>query len=246
MSFALEKINAELQKNGFEPLEERLQSSETLRNSTTLLEYVDETLRRTMKSFISGYVAPYGFRLAAREARDLIHHYHFPSCDCISCYCATIGAMAGAAFSFGITYTLLSDSPSLFVIPLATNLITGLYTPRKTLPQNKISHPNRKELCITASSLDVSTIGHCPVCREEPKNPLQCKKCHTPHCTDCWKYNSGCGIFACKKTEAEPLSKATPLPDYIPPQSQRIIERIYTPLEREILARSLRELKEEK
>lgn len=245
MSFSLEKINAaELQKNGFKPLEERLHGLETSQNSTNMLEYVDETLRRTIKSFVSGYAAPFAFTSAAREVRSLIHFYHFPFCDCVSCYCATIGALTGAVLSFGITYTVLSASPSLFIIPFATNLITGVYTHQKALPQKNISR-DKKELDTTMSPLYISS-GHCPVCSEEPKNPLQCKYCQTSHCTDCWTYNGGCGIFACKKTEAEPLSKATPLPDYIPRESQRIIESMYTPLEREILARSLHELKEKK
>ncbi len=62
-------------------------------------------------------------------------------------------------------------------------------------------------LATLAASLSVEDVpgtlsmqaGRCPVCGMEAAHGdmITCPRCRTPHHVDCWKYNSGCGIFGC-------------------------------------------------
>jgi hypothetical protein len=53
--------------------------------------------------------------------------------------------------------------------------------------------------------LDVSFDGAvetptCQVCGDEvTSNKVICRRCHTPHHRDCWEYNGGCSVYACKE-----------------------------------------------
>lgn len=53
--------------------------------------------------------------------------------------------------------------------------------------------------------LDVSFDGAeatpiCQVCGEEVTgNKVICRRCRTPHHRDCWEYNGGCSVYACKE-----------------------------------------------
>lgn len=53
--------------------------------------------------------------------------------------------------------------------------------------------------------LDVSFDGVeatpvCQVCGEEVTgNKVICRRCRTPHHRDCWEYNGGCSVYACKE-----------------------------------------------
>ncbi|HMO15738.1 MAG TPA: RING finger protein [Pirellulaceae bacterium] len=39
---------------------------------------------------------------------------------------------------------------------------------------------------------------YCPICSEEIVDQMVvCMRCKTPHCRDCWDYNSQCAMFAC-------------------------------------------------
>ena len=145
------------------------------------------------------------------------------------------GGSAGVASIIFHLY-FISYHPLYILVPLTTNVAPVLYQKRGELcakvtqkfeaTKQKIIAEHKKKMCLLEATDAALSSGHCPVCREEPKNPLQCKHCQTPHCTDCWDYNGGCGIFACKKKDAEALPKPTPLSDYIPPQSQQIPKRM--------------------
>ncbi|MBI4868524.1 MAG: hypothetical protein HY816_16425 [Candidatus Wallbacteria bacterium] len=51
--------------------------------------------------------------------------------------------------------------------------------------------------------------SRCPVCAEElTQVPVRCADCWTPHHEDCFRYNSGCGVYACGGSEL----KASPIP----------------------------------
>ncbi len=53
--------------------------------------------------------------------------------------------------------------------------------------------------------LDVSFDGAvetpvCQVCGDEvTSNKVICRRCRTPHHRDCWEYNGGCSVYACKE-----------------------------------------------
>lgn len=53
--------------------------------------------------------------------------------------------------------------------------------------------------------LDVSFDGAvetpvCQVCGDEvTSNKVVCRRCRTPHHRDCWEYNGGCSVYACKE-----------------------------------------------
>ena len=41
----------------------------------------------------------------------------------------------------------------------------------------------------------------CPICSQEVLPAMVvCVRCKTPHCADCWEYNSGCATFACNES----------------------------------------------
>ena len=45
---------------------------------------------------------------------------------------------------------------------------------------------------------DLPVTAHCPVCGDGLEGKLTpCPRCETPHHEECYKYNDGCGIYAC-------------------------------------------------
>ncbi len=50
----------------------------------------------------------------------------------------------------------------------------------------------------------------CPVCSTPVLGPTaRCHRCCTPHHGDCWSFNGGCGIYACRgdrRVSAMPLA----------------------------------------
>jgi len=42
----------------------------------------------------------------------------------------------------------------------------------------------------------------CPIEADTPDDPLEiCPRCRTPHHHDCWEYNGGCAVYACRDAE---------------------------------------------
>jgi hypothetical protein len=42
--------------------------------------------------------------------------------------------------------------------------------------------------------------GKCPVCAQSVRGEaVQCPSCRVPMHGDCWKYQGGCGIYACER-----------------------------------------------
>lgn len=54
---------------------------------------------------------------------------------------------------------------------------------------------------------EVSTLRRCPVCacpieEDSPEDPVfECPRCSTPHHEDCWEFNGGCAVYACRDAE---------------------------------------------
>jgi hypothetical protein len=43
-----------------------------------------------------------------------------------------------------------------------------------------------------------ATDAQCPICFSPVVQPIECERCRTPHCRDCWSYNGNvCGVFGC-------------------------------------------------
>ncbi len=41
----------------------------------------------------------------------------------------------------------------------------------------------------------------CPICSSDIEGQMViCVRCKTPHCLDCWQYNTKCGMYACNET----------------------------------------------
>lgn len=75
---------------------------------------------------------------------------------------------------------------------------TGIRIEALEVPTGPAWHGER----VTADGLEVvaaaSKPGACLVCGEGlRRDPVVCKRCHTPHHAECWDYAGGCVTFAC-------------------------------------------------
>ncbi len=54
---------------------------------------------------------------------------------------------------------------------------------------------------VNAQSATVIGEVRCPICSDEVMQDLVlCRRCKTPHCSECWEYNGKCATFACMET----------------------------------------------
>lgn len=61
---------------------------------------------------------------------------------------------------------------------------------------------------------------HCPVCSEQVSHEMViCVRCKTPHCRECWEYNTHCATFACGETRY--FSAQGSVPHAAPPRKAR-------------------------
>lgn len=60
---------------------------------------------------------------------------------------------------------------------------------------------------VNADSATVIGEVRCPICSDEVmQDMVLCRRCKTPHCSECWEYNGKCATFACMETRCVRLT----------------------------------------
>ena len=55
---------------------------------------------------------------------------------------------------------------------------------------------------------------HCPICSSDIEGRMVvCVRCKTPHCLECWQYNTRCGMYACNETRYMMVGSGTAAQD---------------------------------
>ncbi|MBI3893241.1 MAG: hypothetical protein HY303_17110 [Candidatus Wallbacteria bacterium] len=146
--------------------------------------------------------------LEAGWAVDVVHHALPPLAilAIVSPWAAAFGPAASVVF--GARAVLLAQEA------LALGRVEALLSRRETPSLPRIRRLRLPDAAAIRPTPGVDVVAwnsegtaRCPVCSEElSREAVRCADCWTPHHQDCFRYNAGCGVYACGGTAVKTAS----------------------------------------